>query len=357
MQAYRQAAQLAPTSALLAALFAPIAKMTYADGSTARLGTTNDATRLRFVSLPSRSGDTLAFAPIPIAQFAAMGAGSVPVTFMPAVRIGREVREDITRRWVERDRRSADAWFEYATALELAGRVSTDTTEGSAGWALAKARAFVTSPALRARIAIAQTRTFLRTGDIRDAVSSAKNAIADHQKNSLETNKKLAPLAAFLGDIALTEKLGSAQSYAPKLPAGIANAIFAFHVRSAIGDCRNIADRGTQLIAMIRNNSTPAEAEGRVDSILKPVFREAATCNGYDALKEFRSAVPLDDAYKLIALGEVAKARARLKTLQATRSGATAASITWDYRFKECLAFLQARDSVEGKNAAAECVE
>ncbi|MEP6765676.1 MAG: serine/threonine-protein kinase [Gemmatimonadaceae bacterium] len=348
-RAYQEAARTAPSSELLASLFEPIIQMTYASGSDPRYGRTEESGGLRFAALPSLITDTLAFVPIPRAQFASMAAGSVPTTFKQALRLGREVAVDVTGQWVHRDPNSAEGWLHHAIALELAGQVSRDTSEDSAEWALNRAQRLAKTTSLQTRIAVVQTRTALRNGDIRGAVANAERAIAERQKMGGITNDTLAPLAAFLGDVKLTEQFGSAEGYSPRVSIPIAKAIFGFHVRASIGDCTGIAERGAQLIEMVASNSSPAERAFRVDSLLKPAFREAATCPAYDALSQFKSDIPLDSVDKLIAAGKLKQAKAMLIPLRSRRKGAGESSVAWDYLFRESWAFLQVGDTLEAR--------
>ncbi len=347
LQAYRRWSATVPTSALHAALFAPVMRATYAFSSQSRPGIGDDSTRTAYYAMPSLIADTLAFFPVLADEFWRGAAGSVPTTWQPAMSLGRSIALDMTQRWTARSPESADAWFHRAKALELAGRNSRREAV-SADVALDSADSRSPSAPMRVAIHIARVRVALRRGEFDAATQLARAAIAD--TTNVSPQAALAPLAALIGDLDATRRFSRlGRSVDATLPSALADSLFEFRLRAELGLCSGLDARKDAIHALLAQSvPVPRQAAVRNERLLA-VYRNAVPCLGPTALDGFAPLIPTDSAYARLAAGDLLGARRILQAARAGRSGATSASVTWDHLYAESWALANAGDSATAR--------
>jgi tRNA A-37 threonylcarbamoyl transferase component Bud32/tetratricopeptide (TPR) repeat protein len=111
LDAYQHAIETAPTSAWLAALYTPIAALSYTEAGMTREGFTVSAPRTPWYALPSLLDDTIGFVPLSQAEFLGMGRRSVPATLPAALRRGRMMADELTARWLRTFPDAADGLY------------------------------------------------------------------------------------------------------------------------------------------------------------------------------------------------------------------------------------------------------
>jgi serine/threonine-protein kinase len=348
--AFGEAIELAPSSELLAILFPRVMSATYAMGNRFRTGIGTDVSRTAFSAFPSLAADTIAFEPIPWAEFNGMGDRSIPSTWIPALRRGRQLATSLTHRWLTRWPSSSDAWFYRAYALELAGELGNDSNEETAIGALTRAARGAKSPVERARVAVAKTRLELRRGDFARAAHIADSALIGGDTLG-SSGVLLAPLAALIGEQSLAERLARLDRQVDaSIPAEIGDSIRAFRLRATLGSCDGLERQRTTIEQLFRVRFTPAELGAARVRLLQDGFREAIPCLGPSLAREFVAVNPLDTAYIMLANGDRAAARESLARLRSRRTGATIGAITWEMIFVESWALLQAGDSAVARS-------
>jgi len=354
IMSYAEAVDRAPTSELLGALFPSVMTTTYASGNRMRIGAASGDVPSEYSALPSLDHDTLAFVPIPDADFAGLGPRAVPETHARALRRGREVALDLTSRWTRRFPQSSDAWFERSLALELAGRIDDGPADVSATAALERAAAAVSDGWKRARIAVARARLALRRLDFVSAGRTARAAIAEPLPRESRTRATLAPLAALVGDVAKGESLAvDENSGSTVLPALLADSLRRFRVRAVSGRCEGLDARRQELERMFAVSFAPAELKTQREQLLLPVYREAITCIGPSLTAEFRPTRPMDSVFQALAANDLIRARRLLASLRQNRAGVNIGAVSWDHLFVESWALAQAGDTATARDQLA----
>ncbi len=344
--AYEELPRSALTSDWLAAVYMPILRTTYAEGSRARHGRMSDLSRSPYSALPTLNSDSIAFFPLARERFQDMGAAAPPAKWVPGVRLGRAVAVRITKRWVDRWPESSAGWLQRSLALELSGIDSEGGAGLSPAAALDRAEAGATSPVIRANIAVARVRIALRRSDFSEVGRAARSAIELLGQADAEVRLKLAPLAALIGATREAEAFSMPDPEKdPTIPAALGDSIAAFRLRANVGLCENLLDNRTRLDSMFSRQFTPAEQPEQRERFLHPAYRDAVPCLGPQVVEEFAPQILLDRVYHLLFRGDSASARRLLTQLRVSRSGATISAITWDVLFAESWALVQAGDT------------
>jgi len=355
LQAYRKSTELAPTSSLLEALFDSVMRMTYAIGNTSRAGVSTDPDQRLWFALPSLAEDSLAFVPVSEADFTNAGARSVPLTWLPAMRLGREILLRITEEWVRRTPSSAGAWYHRAIALELAGEIQADSSRMTASGALALTERLDTTHKLRSRIAVARTRLALRRADLSTALTVARTAVGDTPNGD---DSVLLPLAVLLGDVHSAIRLTKRSSVLnSSLPQSFIDSLTSFTARSAIGECDGMLESQRRLNTRFEAAVARAQLSAQRAEILLPIYRAAVPCIGPHALDGFDVSAPIDRAYRALANVNREEASRILNALPSRRAGATIGTITWDATFAESWAHLQTGDTTTAKQTLLGALE
>jgi len=356
LDAYQHAIETAPTSAWLAALYAPIAALSYTEAGMTREGFTESAPRTPWYALPSLMDDTIGFLPLSEAEFLGMGRRSVPVTLPAALRRGRMVADELTARWLRTFPDAADALYQRALARELLGDISAETETANA--LLDRAEQRTQSSALKARIAVARIRVALRHGALDSALSLAQRAIADSALFDGPRRARLAPLAALRGDLA------GALRWSPRdssmhlvLRTELTEMVTDFTVRALLDACSGLEDRRQRMDDKFRATVAPAERELQWQRWMYPAYRAAIPCLNPVVLAGVAPLLPLDSVHAAIAGGDRPLARHLLQDLRARREGATSSTLTWDYLFAESWALAEAGDSLEARKQLTSALE
>lgn len=161
----------------------------------------------RFLARPSWRGDTLAFIPVPFADF--VSGGGVPDGFNEAVARQRQRFRAIAAGWSVALPRSSEAKEALAIALELlANPAAIDT--------LRAARALTDDPSRQFALAVSEVRLLLRFGlpddprALRRAAALADSLLRHSTADTPADNERLATMAALRGDCPASARHGSA---------------------------------------------------------------------------------------------------------------------------------------------------
>jgi len=293
--------------------------------------------------MPSLSGDSIAFVPVPRTDFSSAPA---PDAWVPAMRRGRVVATELTARWTERWPNAIAAWMHRSFALELSGILRAESPVLSASQALDRANALDPTPIDRARIQLAATRIALRVGDIANAHRIAYGALREHTTSDSAMRALLLPAAALVGDLALALKLSLPRVGSdPAISSSLADSLAAFSVRAQLGECTGLAESLTRINSEIDARFTPRERSAQRRALLQAAFRDAVPCLGPHVTTEFESAAPIDRAYRALAQGMPDSAARVLANVRRSRRGATVGSITWDVTYAEAWLCTQAGDT------------
>ena len=355
LSSYAEAVSRAPSSELLASVFGSVMLTSYASGNRSRNGTADGEPAAQFSALPSLDHDTLAFVPIPRADFYGLGPRAVPTTHASALRRGREVALDLTARWTRRFPRSSDAWFQRSLALELAGRIADGPAEVSAPAALDRADSAVTDEWTRAQIAVARTRLALRRLDFASAARSARAAIGGSVPRDARARAALAPLAALVGNVAKGDALwtNDGDRTVAALSAALADSLRGFRVRAVSGECKELEERRRALERAFVVAFAPAELSAQREQLLLPAYRDAVPCLGPSVIAEFAPTRPMDSVFHALAARDVPRARRLLASLRGNRAGVNIAAISWDHLYVESWALMQAGEGAVAREQLA----
>jgi serine/threonine-protein kinase len=342
---FSAAIQWAPTDALLARLFSMMRAASYSTGSDLRRGS-NLASA--FAAYPERRGDSLAFAPIDTAKLRTGGASVIPLTWEAGLRLGRDQVVRLTEQWLRRFPSSTSARIAYIEALERAGRLSgSDST--SIESALASAAALQAGANEAAQIAIIRTRLALRRGDLEQVKKSGRAALSlSPTIGDTLIRRRLAAIAALLGDSAGLRSLEIHEDEAGHLPASIAGPYDAFERALLLGDCLNARQRLRNTEAALAGAIPRSELRSARIQWLRPAVRWGLPCLGPQIAAEYPIQVRLDSAVLLVATGNRPLARQLLAGLRLERSSASTGTITWDYLFPESWLAVAAGDTTAG---------
>ena len=349
LQAYRRAFETAPSAGLLSAWYPLVFPATFAEANRTRAGVIASASNESTRALPSLQRDTLAFVPLPAETFA---SAAVPASFTSAVRTGRRVATDLTRRWVERFPASDDGWLAHAEALELSG----DLSRAAPGVtriadALARVRTTSLTPAMRLRTETLGVRLAVRAGALAEARTRARAVLADTAfRRDSSLTRTLAPLAAFVGDTSWLEATMD-ELRAPDLPRALSDALARYHARAVLGLCDGLAADRTQMMRLFVSSVPEADtARVRAQAIVS-ADRSAVPCLGVGAMDPMSlSGSAVDDALRALSRRDTTAALRALRSLGTTRAGAADGSISWDELYLEVWTTRALGDSVTAVN-------
>lgn len=329
LQAYRRMLETVPTAELLAVLWPTLFRATFAEANRTRAGVVEGgASREQTLAYASLANDTLAFTPVPAAQFA---SSAVPASFTSAVRTGRRTAADLTRRWVERFPTSSDGWLAHAEALELGG----DLSRAAAGVAriedaVQRVRVDDLTPSVRLRTLTIAVRLAVRQGALAEAKVRAQAVLDDPVLRTDSTLAgALAPFAAFVGDttwlLATMEQLRVRE-----LPRALGTALARYHARAALGECNGLVEERAQVLRLLAS-SVPAADTARVRAqAVVAADRYAVPCLADDVARDLPPTIAFFRAVRSLAAGDTASALAQLDDGRAGRAGVTDGTVSWD---------------------------
>jgi tetratricopeptide (TPR) repeat protein len=333
VQAYRRAVETVPSAGLLGAWYPSIFPATFAEANRTRGGVVPSESNAATIALPSLLQDTLAFVPLPAATFA---AATVPSTFTSAVRAGRRIATDLTRRWVERFPASSEGWLAHAEALELSG----DLSRGAAGItriedAVARVRVDSLTPAMRVRTLTLGMRLAVRQGELAAAKTRARSVLADvGLRRDSSLIGVLAPLAAFVGDTTLLEATMD-EVRVGDLPRALGTALARYHARAVLGLCNGLAADRAQVLQLWSSSVPPADtARVRAQAIVA-ADRLAVPCLGVTLAEDLPREIAIDVAARALAAGDRPLARRVLDADRSARRGLVDGVVSWDQLWLE----------------------
>jgi DNA-binding SARP family transcriptional activator len=240
LQAYRQAFQLQPSihRSFRGGSLDEIRALLVTGANAVRPGRALPPDIVQFSAYPSWNGDSLAFVPVPVGQFADLRAQSSD-TRNTAIRHQRELFHDIARMWRAAFPQSVDAMEAVTVALDLLGNASAlDTLE--------RARRAATDADDRLRLAALEVWMRLKLSAPSDLVGLgearrlADSLVEVHRTVDAREAKLLAGLAALLGranraaEFSRLAALRATPPYRP-VPAAIAQTAPALLAFAALG--------------------------------------------------------------------------------------------------------------------------
>ena len=175
--AYRRALELVPSvhQAFRGDAFVRLPELLYAESNRIRQGYALTPDTARFGAFPSMAGDTLEFVPRRLEDVVAGRPGAIPPTVSVAVSRNRELLRGIATTWVQVFPNSADAHETFALALETLGELTSGRSKDATAFGeILRARALATEGSQALRLASAETRVLVKSGQM-----SAARAIAD----------------------------------------------------------------------------------------------------------------------------------------------------------------------------------
>jgi len=342
LSAFSQAVATAPTSPLLAALYAPIAAATFARPGQVKSGRV--LPNQRVYALPALLNDSLVFVPVDSVPFVQGAAGTVPATWAAATRRGTAMYLQSTGLWTQRFPTSPDAWYQRAAALESAGLLRQQDS-ASAESALNKAERFSPSLALALDIDVARIRLAIRRGAVDSALRLTQQTMRRRRASaSGALPERLAALAALSSDRE-SLRLSLQQRY-QDLPAGVRDPMLDWYVMAVLGECDGMTDAQQRAEAAMTGSYAEAELGLARERVVLPVLRLSVPCLGVGALRAVAPAsTPLDPVYLALAAENRDRARSLLLAVRQRRTGATTAAISWDYLYAESWISAQLGDS------------
>src|SRR5262249_38683334 len=149
IDAYRQALRhtSTPQSSLA---FLRIRQTLIVEAGKTRMGFAPGAAPNQFIALPSLDRDTVAYYPLPLQEFSAGRARTIPASLPAALRKNRELLLDLARDWAGASPANADSHIALAEAFELAGSLTDADTPGENAWRELRAAERLVSDPLRA---------------------------------------------------------------------------------------------------------------------------------------------------------------------------------------------------------------
>ena len=223
LTAYERALELLPSVHLaFADAFSRLTTLLFAESNVFRRGVALEPDTLLFGAFPSWDHDTLAFAPVPLAELAAGAANSVPATQAAAVAHGRQDLLRISQSWVRAFPQSAAAHETVARALELADQMGGSGNQPPALDEMMRARALAASASDKLRAGSGAVRLLLKQAQFARAADLADTLLSAPESPAGTDAQRLAALAALRGRIhraATLLRLASAE-HVPTTPDG-----------------------------------------------------------------------------------------------------------------------------------------
>lgn len=343
LQAYRRAVETVPSAGLLDAWYPSIFRATFAEANRTRMGVIEGEESGTTFALPSLQQDSLAFVPVDSATFA---AAPVPVSFTAAVRSGRRIAADLTRRWVERFPASSEGWLAHAEALELSGDLSRAAPGiGRIDDALARVRADDLAPLARLRTRTLGVRLAVRQGELAEATVRARAVLADSVLRTDSTLAgALAPLAAFVGDTTLLDATMN-EVRVRDLPRALSVALARYHARAALGLCDGLADDREQVRRLFVSNVPAADTVRLRAQVIVAADRLAVPCVGAALALDFPQQIAFDAAARALAANDPTLARRILEADRVSRRGVADGVVSWDQIWLEAWLWTAAADT------------
>ena len=338
-QAYMRAATVDP-SAHRALSYSMIANLVPTTPLQIRTGRTTDAAPRAFAANPSLIGDTVAYLPVPLADFTAAKAGSVPATLPDALRRNRDILLAFARQWVASNPQNPDAFEALAAAHEARGELASDSD--GAGGAIRRARSLATVPDQQLRLADVEVRLRLKRGELESTRALADSLLSawGEKTPSPATAARLSGIAALTGRLdragelraIATSEHNAGLGIAPPLTS-IASRLF---IRAAAGLCDDsLLAMRREVDRMMESYSQPARVDAVRRELLVRPMSLAFPCLGPHALDGLPAISALDVAQHAAAAQDARRVRAVLDSLDAVRSVLLPGEVALDFTVQE----------------------
>jgi hypothetical protein len=188
--------------------FVRLPELLYAESNRIRQGYALTPDTARFGAFPSMAGDTLEFVPRRLADVVAGRPGAIPPTVSVAVSRNRELLRGIATSWVQVFPNSADAHETFALALETLGELTSGRSKDATAFGeILNARALATEGSQALRLANAETRVLVKSGQMSAARAIADSVLRAGPGPSPEEAQYLRGLAALIGRVHAAARL------------------------------------------------------------------------------------------------------------------------------------------------------
>jgi serine/threonine-protein kinase len=306
-----------------------------------------------FAAFPQLDHDTLVFVPMTRVALA-RGDGPGALAIRRAVTRNRQLLRSAAEDWVRHAPRSAAAYDTLAAWTEVSGGIANVGERATPTLAIVqRALTLATDPAERWRLGVSEVRLLIKGGAFDEARQRAESLLAHAATARVPATSGVPGLAALLGHpnetaVAMladsTLRLVLTANGPPvALPEQLLVALGRLRAYAWLDGprdtIRTAADRVLELITTYFPDSSAAS---RVRAVTVPIalsFANGATRATYDAAGE-----SLDDvanAYRALARGDSAAARAKLRAVRRSLSGELAgSSIDGNFRRARLAAML-----------------
>ncbi|HVX41287.1 MAG TPA: serine/threonine-protein kinase [Gemmatimonadaceae bacterium] len=352
VRAYRRATSLDPTIYQRLG-YATLSRLLPTSATQLRGGRLATETGMTFLALPSMSGDTVAYIPYRVADFASGKGGTAPPSQPEALRENRETLAAFAREWVAAAPSNPDALEALASADESRGLLG-DNAEGAES-ALRRARTASGSPEQSLRLATTEVRLRLKRGALDSARALADSLLASHlgpvDSLSIDAADRLAGLAAFTGRVdraaALRARALTEQNASASIPPPLGAAAARFFERAAAGVCDDSLRAAVGGIdTLLESYTQPNRRDGVRAQLLARPMSIAYACLGTRAFQGLRPVTPLDRAERALAARNLRAAQSILDTLDTMRRAGLPGDVSLEFTVEESWVRAAAGDTL-----------
>lgn len=353
VESYRRAFALLPSvhRGLRGETFLRVRRLLFTSANQVRRGHAPPPHPGRFVALPALAGDTLAFTPYPVADFAAGGAGTHPPTHTAAVHRQRRLFHAIASSWAAAFPASADARAALGVAQELLG-------EPAALESLRAARRLAEDRRQNLQIAGEEMLLLVKFGapdglaELARAAALADTLLEAVSDDGFDGASTVAVAAALVGRVHETAALarrGAVAAHWPiAIPASVTGPAEALLAYAALGGpADSIVAHERRVEAAIRNSIPPQDQATAREFLLD---RAASLAFPIQPLEHARATAetttyPLLRAQQAYSRGDLSEARATLAAIRAGRAEVRPAERSLDAEYPEAWLLAALGDS------------
>jgi hypothetical protein len=346
-RAWTQALTLAPEASSVLT-YDVMRRVFYPEHSQMRVGA--DSAGQQYAAIIDLVRDSIVQRPIPLARF----APGVP-TVNPGGAVER-VRDEMLALYTALTNQrpdSPDALEALARVLESRDELTGTPNGGhSAFSALSRAKTLATDQPQRLRLGVAETRLYLKLGDLARAAGLADSLINANASERGDGAASLAGLAAFTGRAgrAATFMQASGRSWYHfgRVPPPLEDVAISLTIRAALGICDDSLAILHQRVESGLEVYVSAERRAATRSALleRPTML-AVPCRGpSSALAQVGGASRLLRMQQLLARSDTVALRAQFDSLARIRAGARSGEVSIDVAFQEAWLLAAMGDSV-----------
>lgn len=352
VRAYRRAVALDP-SIYDRLGYTTLAALLPTSANQVRIGRLDTEHEPTFLAQPEVIGDSVAYVPYRLSEFAAARPATVPATLPEALRRNREALASFARQWVAVAPQNANALEALASAEEMRGFVGGG--DDGAETALRRAAAASRSPERSVRLQSMEVRLRLKRAEFDSARTLADSLLAAHpgapETISATMADRLAGLAAFTGRMARAAELraradaewNASRGIAP--PLGLASARLL--ERAATGVCDDSIMTLVQSIdGLLESYSQPNHRATMRAQVMARPLSLAFPCVGTRGMGALPAVTPLERAQRAVAARQPARAHAILDSLEVVRQSLLPGDVSLDNTLQESWILASTGDSV-----------